>query len=179
MIQLKSKVGNHPFKWKTIPRGNEGTGSVELPSGETVEVRWLRDENGLWIQLPHGVFGFDLRAEQDDFGRLVYSVSSRMNHTEWNGVSAARGEEDSLQGGRSQKAQLVRVRAQMPGKMIRVLVEVDQVVQKDQPLLVMEAMKMENEIRAPLSGKITQLKAIEGQAVETGADLLFIDGTTT
>jgi biotin carboxyl carrier protein len=176
MIQIKSSVGKQKFKWKTAPRGREGVGSVELESGVNIEVRWKRDEDGIWLQLPHGIFGFDLRAGSDDFGRLSYSITQRMNHAEWNGISTVRGEDESLQGGRTQKAKVVRIRAQMPGKIIRVLVEADQVVQKDQPIVVMEAMKMENEIRAPLTGKVTQIKAVEGQAVETGADLLLIDG---
>ena len=68
----------------------------------------------------------------------------------------------------------MRVRAQMPGKIVRVLVKVGDEVAKDQPLLVMEAMKMENEIRATAPGRIETLKVSEGQAVESGADLILI-----
>jgi biotin carboxyl carrier protein len=48
-------------------------------------------------------------------------------------------------------------------------------VQKGDPLMVMEAMKMENEIRATHSGVIQAVKVISGQAVETGADLVLMD----
>ena len=67
-----------------------------------------------------------------------------------------------------------RVRAQMPGKILRISVKIGEVVEKGQTLMVMEAMKMENEIRATQSGLIDQVKVSEGQAVETGADLCTI-----
>ena len=63
----------------------------------------------------------------------------------------------------------------MPGKILRISVKAGDSVEKGQALLVMEAMKMENEIRASHSGKIAALKVSEGQAVETGADLCLID----
>jgi biotin carboxyl carrier protein len=67
------------------------------------------------------------------------------------------------------------VKAPMPGKVVRVLVEVDDTVAAGQGLVVMEAMKMENELRAPRTGKVLELMAREGQAVETGALLLTLE----
>ena len=69
----------------------------------------------------------------------------------------------------------LRVRAQMPGKILRLNLKAGDSVEKGQTILVMEAMKMENEIRAPHSGKVSHLKVSEGQAVETGADLCVIE----
>ena len=48
-------------------------------------------------------------------------------------------------------------------------------VEKNTPLLVMEAMKMENEIKAPFSGIITHINVEEGQAVETGTLLIELE----
>jgi biotin carboxyl carrier protein len=48
-------------------------------------------------------------------------------------------------------------------------------IERDKPVIVMEAMKMENEIRAPQAGKISKLSVTEGQAVETGAELFVIE----
>ncbi len=77
--------------------------------------------------------------------------------------------------GAGAKKKGVRVRAQMPGKIVRILVQPGAEVQRGQPLLVMEAMKMENEIRASQAGKVVAVKVSEGQAVETGADLLNLE----
>lgn len=66
------------------------------------------------------------------------------------------------------------VRAQMPGKILRVNVKEGATVEKGQSIIVMEAMKMENEIKAPQAGRVQGLKISEGQAVETGAELCTI-----
>ena len=68
-----------------------------------------------------------------------------------------------------------RILAPMPGKIVRVLVEAGQEVASGQGLLVMEAMKMENELKAPRQGTVKQLPAREGQAVETGALLAVVE----
>jgi biotin carboxyl carrier protein len=67
------------------------------------------------------------------------------------------------------------VNTQMPGRVVRLLVAVGDAVQKGQPLLVVEAMKMENELRAPVAGTVAEVFVAEGQAVESGARLVRID----
>ncbi len=67
-----------------------------------------------------------------------------------------------------------RVVAPMPGKVVRVLVVPGQEVPAGQGLVVMEAMKMENELRSPRPGTVQQVVVHEGQAVETGALLAVV-----
>ena len=62
--------------------------------------------------------------------------------------------------------------APMPGKVTQVLVENGQSVKAGQALLVIEAMKMENELRAPADGVIAQVVVQPGHTVEAGAVLL-------
>lgn len=62
----------------------------------------------------------------------------------------------------------------MPGVVAKLLVAVGDPVAKDQPLLILEAMKMQNEIRAPAEGKVTALHVREGQAVASGAKLVSL-----
>jgi len=69
----------------------------------------------------------------------------------------------------------VRVAAPMPGRLVRVLVEAGQEVSAGQGLVVMEAMKMENELRAPRAGRVAEVVARERQAVEAGALLVILD----
>jgi len=59
----------------------------------------------------------------------------------------------------------------MPGVVIKLLVKVGDPVAKDQPLLILEAMKMQNEIVAPAAGTVTALFVREGQAVASGTKL--------
>jgi biotin carboxyl carrier protein len=63
----------------------------------------------------------------------------------------------------------------MPGRVVRVLAAPGDVVRKGQPLLVVEAMKMENEIKSPTDGTLAEVWVAEGQAVETGAKLARVE----
>ena len=65
--------------------------------------------------------------------------------------------------------------APMPGLIVRVNVEVGDQVQPGQGLVVMEAMKMENELRAPRAGRVAEVHARERQTVETGALLVVVE----
>jgi acetyl/propionyl-CoA carboxylase alpha subunit len=67
-----------------------------------------------------------------------------------------------------------RVVAPMPGKVVRVLVAPGQEVASGQSLVVVEAMKMENEMRSPQAGRVLELPAREGQAVDAGALLAVV-----
>jgi 3-methylcrotonyl-CoA carboxylase alpha subunit len=68
-----------------------------------------------------------------------------------------------------------RLTAPMPGKVIAVLVEQGAVVEKGQPLIVMEAMKMEHTIGAPAAGKVAEVLYGVGDQVADGAQLLVLD----
>ena len=68
-----------------------------------------------------------------------------------------------------------RILAPMPGRLVRVLVQPGQQVQAGDGLLVMEAMKMENELRSPRAGRVAELPVSEGQAVETAALLVVVE----
>jgi biotin carboxyl carrier protein len=63
----------------------------------------------------------------------------------------------------------------MPGRVVRVLVAPGDAVEQGQPLLVVEAMKMENEIDAPFAGRVVEIAVEAGQAVDAGARLLQIE----
>jgi biotin carboxyl carrier protein len=65
--------------------------------------------------------------------------------------------------------------APMPGKIVRVLVQAGDKVEAGQGLIVVEAMKMQNEIRSPKSGTVERLLAKEGQPVNAGEVLAWID----
>jgi pyruvate carboxylase subunit B len=67
------------------------------------------------------------------------------------------------------------VRAVMPGSIVRVLVTVGDDVTADDVLLVLEAMKMENELHAPTAGVVTAIHVEPGQAVEMNAVLVEIE----
>ena len=73
------------------------------------------------------------------------------------------------------KAGSVQVTAPMPGNIWKVLVKEGQTVKKGDNMLILEAMKMENEILAPQDGVIAQIAVKEGSTVNTG-DLMITLG---
>ncbi len=65
--------------------------------------------------------------------------------------------------------------APMPGKVVKVLVKVGEEVKEGQGLVVVEAMKMENELKSPKAGKVVELLTQEGTAVENNARLVVVE----
>jgi len=68
-----------------------------------------------------------------------------------------------------------RITAPMPGKVVRVLVAPGDDVQPRQGLVVVEAMKMENELRAARAGRVVSVPVVEGQSVDAGAVLAVVE----
>ena len=67
------------------------------------------------------------------------------------------------------------VAAPMPGRVIRVLVEAGQTVEAGQGLIVVEAMKMQNEMKSPKAGRVLEVKASDGATVAAGDVLVVIE----
>ncbi len=68
-----------------------------------------------------------------------------------------------------------RITAPMPGRVVRVLVAVGDEVELRQPIVVVEAMKMENELRAPKAGRVKEVAVEPGASVEAGRLLVVIE----
>ena len=67
------------------------------------------------------------------------------------------------------------LRSTIPGKVVRVLVQAGQAVVAGQGLLVVEAMKMQNEIKSPRDGVVTAVKVAENETVAAGSELVVIE----
>jgi biotin carboxyl carrier protein len=118
-----------------------------LINGKSLEVRFER----LGAELRAITAGRDLRvAVQDD--------------REWRRNRGGSVEAEGRQ----------QVVAPMPGKIVRVLVSAGDSVRAGQGLLVVEAMKMQNEIRAPKSGTIDRVRVVEGQTVNAGEVVVIV-----
>ncbi len=68
-----------------------------------------------------------------------------------------------------------KVVAPMPGRVVRLLVAAGDAVTAKQPVIVVEAMKMENELRAPKAGTVKDVAVAAGTSVEAGRVLLVIE----
>lgn len=65
--------------------------------------------------------------------------------------------------------------APMPGKVVRIMVKVGDAVAAHQGIMVVEAMKMQNEVQSPKDGTMTEIRVAEGQTVNAGEVLAVID----
>lgn len=68
-----------------------------------------------------------------------------------------------------------KILAPIPGRVIDVLVSVGDEVTAGQPLVIVEAMKMANELRAPAAGRVAALSAVKGAAVDAGTLLVVLE----
>jgi len=67
------------------------------------------------------------------------------------------------------------VTTSMPGKIVKIFVKEGEEVERGQPILILEAMKMQNEIKSPQSGKLISLNPKPGVSVEAGAVLFSVE----
>jgi biotin carboxyl carrier protein len=73
------------------------------------------------------------------------------------------------------KAAAASVQSPMPGKVVKLLVAIGDEVKSGQGVIVVEAMKMENELKSPRDGKIKAVGVKEGQPVEAGQSLVTFE----
>jgi biotin carboxyl carrier protein len=115
---------------------------------------------------------FDLDVVRDGDEMIVASRGSAMRVML---IDATRHAQRVRAGRQGQAAGPIELKAMMPGRIVNVLVkEGDEVVQQ-QGLVVMEAMKMENELKSPKAGKIAKVRVSPGQTVEKGELLVIIE----
>jgi biotin carboxyl carrier protein len=119
-----------------------------LIRGESHEIRVARSSDGL-LKIQTGLREFTAEVSDQRSWR-----GRRLGHVEVEGRQ--------------------QITAPMAGKVVRVLVKSGEKVEMGQGLLVVEAMKMQNEIRSTKSGTVERLLAEEGQAVNAGDTLVWI-----
>jgi biotin carboxyl carrier protein len=119
-----------------------------LLDGQAFEIRVTSLPDGL-LKLQTGLHEFTAEV-----------VDPRAWRGRWHGAQEAEGRQ--------------QVVAPMPGKVIRILVQAGDKVEAGQGLLVVEAMKMQNEIRSPKGGTVERLHVQEGQPVNAGELLCII-----
>ena len=122
------------------------------------------------LSLLNGTSSHDVRVTADPTGQLIVTVDAMPVTVVLNGRRRWGRKDDSAKAGSGPQ----RLTAPMPGKIVRVLVKVGDPVEPRQSLAVIEAMKMENELRATRKGRVAEVHAREGQSVDAGEILLVV-----
>jgi biotin carboxyl carrier protein len=125
-----------------------------------------------WSLLVEGVSHEVTVVPQGHSGDLLAGVGQIPVVVSLNGRRRSGRKEDGGQAGAG--TQRVLILAPMPGKVVRVLAKPGDAVLARQAVVVIEAMKMENELRAGRDGVVAEMHAAEGQSVEAGALLAVI-----
>jgi biotin carboxyl carrier protein len=115
------------------------------------------DGSRIWSIVLEGGRSLEALVERGDSGVEVTIGTARFQFGTGSGAAARPG---SVASGR------IEVRSPMPGKIVKLLVSRGESLLAGQPVLLFEAMKMQNELRAPQSGTLLELDVTEGQPVE-------------
>jgi biotin carboxyl carrier protein len=134
--------------------------AVELPANADV----VETEPGVFSILIDGV-SHEARA----FANEVHLGGHRFRCETQDPRKWTRSDSSAAHGGR------VSITAPMPGKVVRILAAVGDEVEAGQGILVVEAMKMQNELKSPRAGRLTALNVKEHDSVNAGAPLAVVE----
>ncbi|MGB9807436.1 MAG: biotin/lipoyl-containing protein [Thermosulfidibacteraceae bacterium] len=119
--------------------------------------------------------GNSYEVDVEDKGENNFEVFVNGEHFAFNLMDEFRKKMEEILHGGKERVASGEVRTSMPGKVTRVFVKEGDKVETDTPLLTIEAMKMENEFRAPKSGIVKTVKVKVGDVVNAGALLVVIE----
>jgi biotin carboxyl carrier protein len=135
----------------------------------TLDAAWIDDDT---VSLLEGLTARQVRIDRRTGGALQVLVGGRRFDVV---VSQERRRQSRAQAEATGGGRGASVKSPMPGRVVRVLVAAGDRVGAGQPLVVIEAMKMENELCAPADGVVTKIGVEAGAAVDTGAVLIVIE----
>jgi biotin carboxyl carrier protein len=150
----------------------DGSRVVAEIDGRRYELEARASQPGVYLLLSGGQV-YDCRVEQVGAKQEVAEVTVG-NHA----YPITLTDPKRLRGGQSIGAALdgtIQIVAPMPGKIVRVLVEVGAEVEAGAGLVVVEAMKMQNEMKSPKAGKVTSVNVQTGATVNAGDVLAIVE----
>jgi len=150
------------MKLEVILNGNP----VEIDTQQFDSV--VEVEPGVYSVLIDGR-SFEIRAVNGSQGNSVQANGRRFSAEVRDPRDFSRSSRDALAGGRQS------LLAPMPGKVIRVLVGKGDVVESGQGLVVVEAMKMQNEMKASRPGQVIEVRVHDGETVTAGQTLVVLE----
>jgi len=141
--------------------------------GKTVEVTLAKNDDVWTLSGNNASILSDgrIRLVSKD-GAIFFAHSAKVRDTWWVHIGGHTFCIDHVEPGAAEEDNGSGLSAPMPGKVLQVLVEVGQVVEPGQPLMILEAMKMEHRIVAPQEGIVSVIHFKEGDQVQQGIALL-------
>jgi biotin carboxyl carrier protein len=115
----------------------------------------------------------ELAAQKIDDERYLITVNGEIFEVEIR--TALEEKAKKLLDARNLSSHKMEVKAPMPGMILKVIKQVGEEVLSGESVIILEAMKMENELRSPVTGKLKELFVKEGSPVEKGIKLFSIE----
>ena len=167
IYEVSQKKSKKPARKVELRELEEGQYEIEI-DGETVHVDAVKSGRTIYSVIEGGR-QFEVSVDEKGPRDFDILLRGRLFHLE------AVDERSRLLAASSKMASSgpQTVEAEMPGKVMLVKAAVGDTVAEGQGVVVIEAMKMENEIESPIDGVIMELPAEAGQTVENG-DVLFV-----
>lgn len=156
-LEVSAQKSGDIGKIVLIQQGQEITREMQVrqaPNGD-----WLLQENGITRRARISVDRQNVWISSEDSAQDA-SVTVRMRQ---------------VQKRRAGAHVEASVRSPMTGRVVLVHVKEQEIVEKNQPLVVVEAMKMEHVLRAPAAGRVHKVNCQPGQLVEGGAELVEVE----
>jgi biotin carboxyl carrier protein len=163
-------VGEHVLRVQV--RWEADAAYVRVDAGDEIRVDW-RSLHGALHTLQVGDEQIELLAAVDRDGEVRMAIDGLEYAAEV--VDEARARLASVAGARGGSHTRLELKSPMPGLLVKVLCSVGDEVQASQPLVVLQAMKMENELSLPRGGKVSAVRAEAGQTVEQGQVLVVLE----
>ena len=163
---MKIKIGDQQFD-------AQPTGETVTVDGESFAIRVVRHEKTLTVYVNEKPFAVQLPDPLPEDGAIELLVDAKTYAVEASGATAAAPRPKAAR--KSAAAATGAVVSQMTGRIVRIDVKTGDKVDEGDVLLVIEAMKMENEITAPVGGTVTEIAVSAGARVSEGDTLLVIE----
>lgn len=141
---------------------------VTIDGGKPIHADFVRIASGYNLLIQNRSYIVSLTSTNNHYD---IQIDGRLFRVEL--VSELKKAQKRLKGAELSGAGMVVAR--MPGKIVKILVRVGDDVHDGQSVIIMEAMKMENELRVLSKGKIKEIRIKEGDSVEAGAILVVLE----
>ena len=168
-MKLQAEIGNKQYGIELIRNEDKISATID---GEVYEVELSEPEPNIYLIKRDGKVyeAFVAPIERHDQPRVV-TINERDIEIKLIDPKRLRGST----GVGEQADGLAEIRTAMPGKVARVLVETGSSVEKGDGVIVVEAMKMQNELKSPKAGIVKEIRAEEGATVSAGDILATIE----
>ena len=163
-----AKLGEQSYTVE-IEESSKGVYRISVDGNEFVVDGKKTGRTNFSLIVENRSFEIEVDNREDDYRVLVDGRNYHIHLLDERRVRVG-GDSASAQAQGRQK-----VSVPMPGKVIAILVAEGDAVEKGQGLVIVEAMKMENEVHSPIAGEVKEIKVKTGDTVEGGAVLLIVE----